>query len=84
MLTSARGEAVLRDDGTAVTIDVHAAEGERCRFDLTARVLSGTASALSESLRGHLFGYGVRFRYAGYRRFPMTLAALVQAGIEEW
>ena len=53
-----------------------------CVFDVEARLLAGRASALSEVLRGFLFGAGLRFTYDGYERGRLDYAAMVAAGLE--
>ncbi|GAA1973033.1 DapH/DapD/GlmU-related protein [Kitasatospora viridis] len=57
--------------------------GAECVFDLGRRVLTGTGSELSEALRNHLFSIGLRFRYEGYQRAPLSLRRLRESGIEE-
>lgn len=57
--------------------------GAVCQFDLDARTLRGDSSALSEALRGHLFSYGLRFAYLGYRRAPLRPADLLASGVED-
>jgi acetyltransferase-like isoleucine patch superfamily enzyme len=81
-----RASADVRlDDAATVTLSVHEADDERpaCVFDLDQRTLTGRRTDTSEALRQHLFAYGLRFRYVGYRRDPLDPGALVAAGIEE-
>ncbi|MFD7709621.1 DapH/DapD/GlmU-related protein [Streptomyces sp. NPDC059785] len=54
-----------------------------CWFDFEKRVLSGERSDLSEALRNHLFSYGIRFRYAGYRRSLLSYEGLTASGLED-
>lgn len=57
--------------------------GAVCEFDLDTRTLRGDNCALSESLRGHLFSYGLRFAYLGYRRSLLHPADLLASGLED-
>ncbi|GKQ36645.1 hypothetical protein [Streptomyces sp. A012304] len=75
---------LLLEAGEVLHVRVAGPAGEHvCRFDFAKRVLSGEASEDSEALRGHLFSYGIRFRYEGYRRAPLRYEALVASGLED-
>lgn len=76
------GELALVGDSR---LTVRAAEaGQTCDFDLRKRIVDGRSSLLSEAVRTHFFGYGVRFRYSGgYQRPLLSPKALVDAGLED-
>jgi acetyltransferase-like isoleucine patch superfamily enzyme len=72
-----RADARWRNDSLIIEVTEIAPGEPTCRFDLSARTLSGDRSALSEVVRSTLYGEGLRFTRSGYSLPRRSIASLV-------